>query len=201
MQGGSANRARGSTGCAPCSCTATCATPPRRVGSEWRAARAHLGPTAAAACDAARLAPPPFASLRNEADAPAEELKRSPYPYDCHEPMHPSHPDRPTAASKRKGLPPPVGLAAGTVGSAGPSSMARPTAMPTGPIHITALFLAPDLYELHVESWMRLCDAYMSPSCVRAARRALAARGGHAGDTPGTAPALGTRHRVGLSRS
>ena len=60
-----------------------------RIGSG-----AELGPVSRAACEAASLAPPPFASHRNEADASTAELKRSPYPYDSSAPMQPKRPER-----------------------------------------------------------------------------------------------------------
>ena len=85
--------------------------PPSHVGVEasgkitsgWA-----LGPHSAAACEAARTCPPPFASLRNQEEASLAELKASPYPYHSGEPMRPKRPDRPRTATKRAAFPAPT---------------------------------------------------------------------------------------------
>ena len=62
----------------------------------------QMGPVADAACEEARLRPPPFASTRNQADATDAELRSSQFPYDPSQPMCPSKPHRRRVASKRK---------------------------------------------------------------------------------------------------
>ena len=128
---------------------------------------ASLGPVASAACVAARLTPPPFASLRNEAHASEEELRRSPYPYDCRQPMQPLRPDRPAAAAKRKRLPPAVDRQAAAAVGYEPEPSAGCTARPAGRIAIAQLFLV-GVYDSEVQSWLLLCDAAVAD--VRAGR-------------------------------
>ena len=114
-----------------------------------------LGPIAASACEAARLAPPPFASLRNEVDASEEELRLSPYPYDCYEPMQFKHPGRTATAAKRKRFP--ASVPGASTGDTHPPYAGVPV-RPSGCIPIAALYL-PGVYSARIESWLCLCDA------------------------------------------
>ena len=126
------------------------------------ASGAALGPVTRAACEAARTQPPPFASLRNECDAPAAELKQSPYPYDSRAPMQPKRPGRTPASARRQPLPAPM---------LPPTSSAAPaTERPVGLIAIRDLYLE-GVYEAQVVTWLALCDASVVE--VQAGRQAL----------------------------
>ena len=124
-----------------------------------------LCPTARRACDAARLAPPPFASLRNTIAASAEELEL--------EPMPTSLGARP-ASAKPRGKPKGRPLPAPATG--GEAACDAATVRPPGKITIWMLY-GEGVYQSEVlEGWMPL---------ARAAAVAIAR-----GETPPAVPTL-----------
>ena len=107
---------------------------------------------------AAQVVPPRFASFRLMSPASADELLRSDLPGDLHRPVVPV---KPKAAKAPRGS---------RLPEAGPPRLDGDslTVQPTGPIHISQLFM-PGVYEGEVLSWFSLADTACD-ACFRRLR-------------------------------
>ena len=112
---------------------------------------AQLAPIIHAKCEAARLQPPKFASLRNRVAAEPAEVACEPLPGDLYDPMEPT---KPLKARKPKGgqLPPPVEWAPEGRGR-GPT-LDEQTSQPTGRIRIQQLY-GEGVYDGVILPWLR----------------------------------------------
>ena len=105
----------------------------------------ELAAEVAAKCEAARVTPPRFASLRNLAAASRAELLLAELPSDLRADMTPTRPKQPKPP-KGRALPPPT--------TGGEAACDAALVQPEGPIHIEQLF-ASGIYELEIRPWLR----------------------------------------------
>ena len=111
---------------------------------------AQLAPIICAKCEAARLQPPRFASLRNRVAAEASEVACEALPGDLYDSMEPT---KPLKARKAKGgrLPPPIERPQGDEQGA---TLDEQTTQPAGRIRIQQLY-AEGVYDGIVVPWLR----------------------------------------------
>ena len=103
----------------------------------------------AARCEAARRAPPRFASLRNLAPASHAELLLTEMPGDCTAPMVPSKPPQ-ARRPKGRALPP--------ASSGGEAACEAAVSRPLGPIHVSQLY-GEGVYAGEIQPWLQLAAA------------------------------------------
>ena len=149
------------------------AIPPGRQAAE-QAGRVALGPTlgeeVAAACEAARLSRPRFASMRNLRPASAADLRHEPFAGDLHAPHVRTRPRVAASAARGQRWDGGKGKArAGSADSDSPASLAREERMRRGPVAIAELYLE-GVYDSEVLSWLRLADT--AAAAARSGRKA-----------------------------
>jgi hypothetical protein len=155
------------------------AEPPGEHGHEQGGLVAHgseLGAEVAAACEAARLTRPRFASMRNLRPASAGDLRHEAFPGDLHAPHVRTRPRGGTSAQGKRGWSVGAGSEGDASGSgAGESTtadsqrIAREARLRLGPVGIAELYLD-GVYDGEVQTWMQLADG--AAADIRAGRRA-----------------------------
>lgn len=129
----------------------------RRAAVGGHIADGHLlGDDVHAACEAARILPPRFASMRNRRAEPVDDLRHEALPGELHHPPTSTKPAAAAAAAARRRAH--ERDAARRAWLPDEARLARAARLAAGPISIDQLYLD-GVYEDRIASWLRLADA------------------------------------------